>query len=207
MKLPSQISSYAVLLGNFDISFLISLLSTISWHMAGLQQFALAFEPLNICQRLYLWEILSQHQTHMPAGFLTVQHTVEGESRAVNGSGSQTLSTMPPLWLPCDSLQPRAYPTTGGVLRLVLELFHMQKSYSTELQPFIHKLFMKCDIDNKVCFKALLSTYACCVSFHSWGNVHEETSHHLLLVRIESVTNVHSRVLKISGTEKNNKTQ
>lgn len=109
--------------------------------------------------------------------------------------------------LPCASLQPRVYPTTGGVLRLVLEQFHVHKSYSTELQTFIYKLSMKCDIDNKACFKALLSTCVFCVSFPSWGNAHEETSHHLLLVRTESVANVHSTVLKISGTEKNNRTQ
>lgn len=109
--------------------------------------------------------------------------------------------------LPCASLQPWVYPTSSGALGLVLDLLHMQKSYSIELCPFIYKLSTKCDTDKKACFKDLLSTCACCVSFHSWGNVHEEASHHLLLVRIESVANVYSRVLKISGTEKNNETQ
>lgn len=100
MQIPSQIPSYALLLGNIDISFPLSLLAMILWHVSSLQQFALAFDRLKVFQRLYLYKILSQHQTQIPTGFLTTQHTVEGESKVVHGSGSQTWSTMPPLCLP-----------------------------------------------------------------------------------------------------------
>lgn len=63
------------------------------------------------------------------------------------GGGEQDSQTL--LCLPCASLHPRVYPTTSGVHGLVLELLHMLKSYSTELQPFIYKLFRKCDIHSK----------------------------------------------------------
>lgn len=158
MKIPSWIPLYALLLGNFDIAFLLSLLSTISWHVGSLLQFALTFDPLNIVQRLYLWKTLLQHQTQTSAGLLTVQHTLEGGTGlcVAEGAGLYLPS------LPRASLQPWVYPTTCGVLRLVLELFHMQKSYSIDLQPFIYKLPMKCDIDDKACFKAVLSACVMC---------------------------------------------
>lgn len=63
------------------------------------------------------------------------------------GGQEQGIQTL--LCLPCASLHPRVYPTTSGVLSLVLELLHMWKSYSTELQPFTYKLSRKCDIHSK----------------------------------------------------------
>lgn len=132
------ISLYALLL-DFYIFFLCS-----QWLCDMLVAFSRVLSYLiPWIQRLYLWEIKSQDQAPMPAGFVSVQHAVRSREAE---QGCAWLRQLGSVCHACFVLlcTHRGTPPLVEPLGLLWG-FIACSSYSSELQPFIYKLSMKCD--------------------------------------------------------------